>query len=88
VATKHQLEDLKQHPAWLEIKQLLLDRLLIIRDELEVGKDVNGPLSIEEQSIRRGECKNIRFTTELPDAIIRDIGEGKEEESWREKEQE
>jgi len=79
-ATKRQLEDLKTHPAWMEMKQLLLDRLMIIRNELEASN-----MSEVDTAIRRGECKNIRFVTELPDMIIRDFEEGKGEEQWQEK---
>lgn len=81
MATRRQLEDFKDHIGWKEMLQTVLDRISIIRDELEVGQTNQGEkLSLEDIAERRGECRSLRFIAALPDALIREINEGKEKE--------
>ena len=74
MATKRQFEDFIQHPGWTEMKQLLTDRLMIVRNELE-----DEQCDEIETAVRRGECKNIRFVLGLPDMLMKDTDNKQEE---------
>ena len=80
-----EIEDFVEHKVWKAMVATLEERLELIRNELEVGKDLTEGgelklLTFEDIKLRQGEAKNCRYVLILPSIIQKHL-EAKEEVS-------
>ena len=67
----HDFQVLKDTVGWKDFTVLLLERLELIRNELEdPGSDIDVTTMVTKMAILRQEAQDIRFFLELPDKTI------------------